>query len=261
MSTAWVMYKLPEFARDFVRDFCLSSEILEKEFRHIEDSGQVRIDAIKVLFGSYMNKGMLWRLQDTSRHFFQNDAKDCPVGQLLEWSIGYLVYETRKMQESIRQIDQCTPEFMDLSRHLSPQIESFANELLVLIDQSKDSLRTEMGRIRFILSHCRQLIPQYFEAHRDNELLARFMVERNDLVREVFHEDYQTLIDGIYGQGSSEDMYILAAASLRAGGWFQDAHQALEKAAQINPENPKLLAERQELCKAPWHDEDMLDRR
>ena len=253
MSTSWILYKLPDFARDFLRDFCLSSDILEKEFLYVDNGEHVHLAVVRPLIGTAMSKGMLWRLHDTSRYFFQNDPNASPLGELLEWCVTYLVHETRKLLESAYQIDKCTAGFIALQGgNLSESIQNRLTALPPLIEQAREDMRLESNRIRFILRQCRTMIPLYFANHSQNAMLASFLVERDDLVKRVFKHDYQALVDGIYGVDKNELMYILAASSLRQGGWLNEARLALEKAAAINESSPELAEERRLLAEASW---------
>jgi hypothetical protein len=74
-------------------------------------------------------------------------------------------------------------------------------------------------------------------------LLARLLVAQNDLVREVFGEEYQGLIAGIYGN-QPELMYVLASQSLRQGGWMEEAQAAVAKAILLNPSESLVLQEK-----------------
>ena len=78
--------------------------------------------------------------------------------------------------------------------------------------------------------------------HKENALLARYLFSQNTLVREVFGADYDQLIEGVYGE-HPERMYILAAQSLRLGGWVAEAAQAVERASAINANDRLVLQE------------------
>jgi hypothetical protein len=74
-------------------------------------------------------------------------------------------------------------------------------------------------------------------------LLARLLVAQNELVREVFAEEYRDLIAGIYGN-QPELMYILASQSLRQGGWMEEAEAAVAEALHLNPAERLVLQEK-----------------
>ena len=99
-------------------------------------------------------------------------------------------------------------------------------------------------RIRFITRHIIKLMPLYLSAHSDNALLARLLYDQRDLIRDVFADQFDALIAAIYGADSVR-MYVLAAQSLRQGGWLQEAGAAVEDALRLEPGSPRVLQERE----------------
>lgn len=192
-----------------------------------------------------MNKGLLWRLKDTAHHVFRNDSSPSRVGRFLEWALGYIFHETMKLKEDTYQRFRYAPWFLELKSVDLPEVERhYCDELLQILSQTRESIFREVARIRFILSQCKAMFPLYFGLHRANLLLARYLFEQNKLVRRVFGEDYDKLIAGIYGAGEPECMFVLAARSLRQGGWMTDASRAVEEGLKVNPGSEKILAEK-----------------
>ena len=72
--------------------------------------------------------------------------------------------------------------------------------------------------------------------------MARFLFARQELVKNVFKSAYDELIQAIYAK-TPENLYLLAARSLRSGGWLHEARQAISKAHEISPENKLVLQE------------------
>ncbi|GAB6177036.1 tetratricopeptide repeat protein [Desulfobaculum senezii] len=249
MSKTWIRTKRPEFVRDVVRDFCLVHRELEKEFRHYDKTGHVDFSMIRNLLGQEMNKGLLWRLKDTAHLLFKKNASENGLnGQFLDWSIGYIFHDTIKLKEDAYQQQNYAPWFRELQRRqLSDDARLISQELMRVLDQTNESIEREIGRIRFILFNCRRLLIDYLALHRDNELLARFLLAREELVREVFGSGYARLLESVYGD-EPELLYLLAARSLREGGWREDAMRALTEAERINADHPLLHQERGRIC-------------
>jgi hypothetical protein len=93
------------------------------------------------------------------------------------------------------------------------------------------------------MSQCRRLLPIYLSRHKENALLARYLFSQNALVREVFGSDYAHLISTVYGE-QPERMFVLAAQSLRLGGWVDEAALAVQGALAINPADRVVLQEK-----------------
>lgn len=243
MSKAWIRSKYKDFARDVMRDFCLAATALEEQFRRFDESEEIGFEAIKDLTGEEMNKGLLWRLKDTAHHVFRNDPEDSLIGRFLDWGLGYIFHETIKLKEDAYQQQSYAPWFRALQNQDLPDMEKdFAVELMQVLSQTRESIQREIRRIRFILRQCRGMLPIYYGRHRSNALLARFLFDKNDLVRKVFKDEYEAFIQGIYGE-EPELLYILAAQSLKQGGWMKDAERAEEEALRINPNCRKAAME------------------
>jgi hypothetical protein len=235
MSKAWIRAKRSEFGRDVVRDFCLASRALEAQFSLFDRDRVVDFEALRDLTGEEMNKGLLWRLKDTAHHFFRNDPDDPLLGRFLDWGLGYIFHETLKLKEDAYQLQSYIPWFQALDAEvLGEQERRFQQELMQVLRQTRESISREIARIRFILDQCRSMIPLYFQRHRESPLLARFFFDQAELVASVFQEDYDALVNQIYGD-APEALYVLAARSLRQGGWLEEARRAAGQALALNP--------------------------
>ena len=245
MSKAWITEKLPEFVRDMMRDFCLSADILESQFTMFDQANQVSFEVLHDLVGEEMNKGLLWRLKDTAHHLFRNDSKPGLSGQFLDWSIGYVFHETMKLKEDAYQQQNYGPWFRELMDRELPEAEHLiSRELFQVVLQTNESIRREIARVRFFFSQCRKLMLVYLTDQGENPLLGRFLFEQNALVRKIFGQDYDSLLETIYGD-SPELMYIMASQSLRQGGWMTHALEAVELALVACPSSPRVLREKQ----------------
>lgn len=245
MSKSWLRAKEPEFVRDMVRDFCLVSRHLEREFKNYEQRGYVDFETLRYLIGEEMNKGLLWRLKDTAHHLFKNLANVPRVGEFLDWGLGYIFHDAMKLKEDAYEQQNYAPWFRELADlEWNPEVRAVADDLGLVLGQTKESIEREITRIRYILYNSRRLLPLYLARHRDNELLARFFFAQRDLVREIFGERYDDLVQTVYGD-NPEHMYLLAAMSLRKGGWMEESGRAIAEAERINPEHPSVVREKQ----------------
>lgn len=244
MSKAWIQAKHPEFVRDLFKFFCQGCELLDEQFNSFDDDGTVEFALLKDLVGTEMNKGLLWRMKDTAHHVFRNDPHSQLGGQFLDWAIGYIFHETIKLKEDAYQKQNYAPWFHKLAEGEQPGSEKdITTQFFQVLNQTEESMRREIDRIRFIMSKCRQLLPYYLRRYSDNVLLARYIFSQNDLVRKVFADEYNGLIFAIYGS-EPERMYILASQSLRLGGWMEEAAEAVEQALEQKPASKLVLQEK-----------------
>ncbi|EPR43993.1 hypothetical protein dsx2_1921 [Desulfovibrio sp. X2] len=245
MSRSWIKKKKAQFVRDVLRDFCKASRALEEQFRRFDHHGWLDFAVLRDLLGEESNKGLLWRLKDTAHHVFRSDKDARLVGQFLDWCVGYIFHETIKLKEDAYQQQTYAPWFRDMQSQDLPREESvICQELYEVLRQTWQSMEREIKRIRFILYHCRRLFPIYLQPHRENPLLARLLFEEAELVAQVFGDGCRDLLRAVYGERQDE-MYLLAAQSLRRGGWMEKAAEALGRAGTGGEENDLVLQERE----------------
>lgn len=233
MFQAWIRSKSPEFVRDILRDFCVTQQLLEGQFQMFDREERVEFEVIRDILGIEMNKGLLWRLKDTSHHLFRGQNSSDLHGRLLDWCLGYIFHETMKLKEDAYQQQNYGERFrrIEEQEHGSRERELLA-ELGKVVAQTRESMRREIARIRFIMAACRRLFLDCLPEHRENALLARFLYDRNDLVRSVFARDYDELMRVLYAD-RPERMFRLAAESLQLGGWEREAATAREQARKM----------------------------
>jgi hypothetical protein len=242
MSKSWIKQKQDEFVRDVLRDFCLVSVQLDNEFGHYDQHGSTRFTFFRDLLGARTNKGQIWRLKDTAHLLFRNEPKETIIAQYLDWAIGYIFHECMKLMEDSYQRRRYKPWFEALppKEALDPEEVLIGKELYTLIEQTRESIDREIKRVRFLLFHCRRMLTIYLPAHRDNPLLARFIYDQNDLVRQVFKSGYDGFVQAIYND-SRDQLFILAARSLEQGGWHREARKALEAGKKLIEESSSSL--------------------
>ena len=228
-----------------LRDFCLTADILESQFSLFDQTGQVSFQIFRDLVGEEMNKGLLWRLKDTAHHLFRNDVKQDLAGQFLGWCVGYIFHETMKLKEDAYQQSTYGPWFKGLMDRELPEAEhAVSRELFQVVLQTNESIRREISRVRFFFAKCRELLPGYLADQGENPLLARFLFEHEPLVRKIFAQEYDSLIAAIYG-ASPAMMLVMASQSLRQGGWMTHAVQAVGRALEQAPADPRVLREKE----------------
>ena len=244
MSKAWIQAKHPEFVRDLFKFFCQACEQLEQQFMQFDEDETVEFEFLKDLLGTEMDKGLLWRMKDTAHHVFRNDPHSQLGGKFLDWALGYIFHETIKLKEDAYQKQNYAPWFHKLyEEDLNNSEKDITGQLFQILNQTEESMRREIDRIRFITAKCRQLLPYYLRRYSDNVLLARYIFSENELVRAIFKDEYTGLLLAIYGS-EPERLFILASQSLRMGGWMEEAAIAVEQALQQNPSSKIVLQEK-----------------
>ena len=245
MSKNWVISKRSEFVRDVFRDFCFVNRALDLHFQEYDRTGEISFDFFKDILGQEMNKGLLWRLKDTAHLLFRTSPQDVLVERFLDWGIGYIFHESMKLKEDAYQRQNYGPWFLELegSDRLLGEERLVNKEFFQVIQQTRQSIEREVGRVRFILFHCRRLLVVFLANHGRNLHLARFIYDNSELVSTVFRGGYDDLLAAIY-RNRTEQLYLLAAQALRQGGWMQDAAAAVDQAQRVAPREEAVLQEK-----------------
>lgn len=240
--------------RDLLRDFCLVAYSMEEQFSRFDSSGALSFAIILEVMGSEFNKGLLWHLKDTAHLSFKNKTLSRLSGQL-DWAIGYLFHECLQVLEASYQLQHYGPKLASLCK-LSPNdadpCPCVEEPLLLLAEQSSANLKHHITRARKLISTAKGLFCRYLAGDCANRPLARFIHDREKLLRDVFNDQLEELIQSIYGQ-ERELVFLESALSLAELGQKHKAALALQKALDINPHNKKcslllddMLAEPQE---------------
>ncbi|BDV00200.1 hypothetical protein TDMWS_02850 [Thermodesulfomicrobium sp. WS] len=231
MAKPWVIAKRPLFVRDVVRDFCLAAARLESHFHDYDRTGAVSFSFFDDILGRQNSKGLLWRLKDSAHLLFRDEGSEV-LGEYLDWALGYIFHECIKLKEDAYQQMNYKPRFENLQQRqdLSPEEQHLGGELFAVISQTSESIRREVQRVRFILFHCKRMFIRYLPRHADNPLLARLFYLQWQLLEQAFRSYTEELLQAMYGSDLSR-LYLLAAESLEAGGWEQEAAAARMDAA------------------------------
>jgi hypothetical protein len=229
--------------RDLLRDFCLAAASLEEQFARFDASGALSFAIISDITGSEFNKGLLWHIKDTAHQLFKNKTLTLAAGQL-DWTIGFLFHECLQILEAAYQLQHYVPRLTSLyklrfiSEHTFTSMRNELDEtLLVLAAQSGENLKQHIRRGRELISAAKELFCRYLAGCSTNRQLARLIHDREKLLRSVFGDQFEALLQSIYGT-ERELIFLETALSLAELGQMDKAALAVKTAIKINPHNP-----------------------
>jgi hypothetical protein len=224
--------------RDLLRDFCLAAHCLEEQFSRFDASGLLSFTIISEAIGSEYNKGLLWHIKDSARLLFKNKNLSADAGQL-DWCIGYMFHECLQVMEAAYQLQHYGPKLAALSRLHPTGADTFSGieeGLQAVAKQSGDNLRRHITRARELVSAAKGLFCRYLAGESANRPLARFIHDREPLLRDVFDQQFESLLQSVYGQ-AAERVFLESALSFAELGQKHNAALALQRALEINPRN------------------------
>ena len=238
MPRTWMHGDKAARLRDFLRDYCRVYSVLEEQLRRFTLSGTLSYALLRDLVGSEEQNGLFWLLKNSAHHLFRDDEENM-AGMLLDWAVGYAFHECVKLMEDAFQYQHYRNRFLEFKARAAAREERAVEQLSPLLLQTHESAWRELTRILHTLSQCRELLARYLAPYGSSGRLARLLLEREDLVRQVFGTAYAQLLEALYGQ-ERERMLLLAAENFLDGG---RPRAALDVLARLRPAPRALAAE------------------
>ena len=248
MSQHWLEANSSRLMAEILRDFCVVSITLEEQFVRFDNAGNLSYAVLREALGDQMNRGILWRLKDTAHHLLR-DAPGTPVySRFLDWAIGYIFHETLKLMEDTHQHQYYAPSITALAEdNPSRELDAVSRDFTLMAVENQSDMSRKVGRIRRLLAHARLFFHRCYAGQTDNRYVARLLNDREDLIREAFAGEHESLVSAIYGN-APQLLHILAAKSLLEGGKTQAARDAFERARTMAPDDPRLETLARELA-------------
>ncbi len=245
----WRTRNTEVLSRDLLRDFCVVHGILAEQSQRFSHSQSISYAVLRELLGEAMSKGVFWRLKDTAHHLFrksahgkrsfvgygmvedfssqgEEDAAGHVLESMLDWCIGYAFHECCKLREDAFQLQHYSNRLLQLQQRAS-KYHDVIETLCPFTAQTKQSIARELKRILGVLEQVRALLLLYYGGHGNNAHVARFICAEQSLVQSCFAQDYDLLLQALYGEDTAR-MYVLTATACLEGGHREKAeHYAL----------------------------------
>ena len=248
MSQIWLEANEKRLAADILRDFCSLSVTLQEQFIRFDSAGNLSFSVLRELVGDMMDKGLLWRLKDTTHHILRDSPTSAPDSRLLDWAIGYIFHETIKLMEDTHQRQYYAPRLLALAVD-NPMTENdtAAKDFTDMAVDTQADMARGIARIRRLLAHAKRFFHRGYKGQSNNRHLARLLYDKENLIRAAFLDTYNGLIEAIYGD-MPEKLHLEAAAALYEGNRIPEAEAAFAKARAIAPHSPLLRGYEDSLC-------------
>ncbi|MCC8193256.1 MAG: hypothetical protein LIP28_01235, partial [Deltaproteobacteria bacterium] len=218
MSKHWLEANGSRLMAEILRDFCVVSITLEEQFARYDGAGNLSYAVLRDTLGDEMNRGILWRLKDTTHHLLRNAQNATLAGKLLDWAIGYLFHEALKLMEDTHQHQYYAPSLLAMAEdNPTPELTAVAEDFLLMARETQEDMGRTVNRIRKLLSQTRRFFHRGYSGQRENIYLARTLHDREDLIRAAFREEFEAFCEAVYDD-KPQILYLNASASLAQGG-------------------------------------------
>lgn len=226
---------------DIVRDFLYADTLTRRLFARYR-AGTLRFDEVQELVGDGEGS-VLFRLKEHCHSLFRPRDRtpgiSMPREALFDLAIGSLFHEAMKFRENLYQHAVYGPKVRALRSEAGAEAGEIFREFEKILAAAAVRLDEAVAETEALLAHTRVQFHVLLVAHRENGLVARYLIENASLAMEVFGEDLDALLEKIHG--SAEKGYRLAARSYLASGYFTPARAALGEAMARSDDDAVLL--------------------
>ena len=218
----------PDFGLvDIVRDYLFADTLMRRLFARYRE-GSLRFEEVQELVGDGEGS-VLFRLKERCHALFRprDGATELamPREALFDLAVGSLFHEAMKFREDLYQHTVYGPKVRALQSAAGTDTGEIFREFEKILAAAAVRLDEALHETEALLAHTRSQFRVLLLAHRENGLVARYLIENAALVAEVFPHGLDSLLAEIHGGAASG--YAVAARSYLASGCFGPARHAL----------------------------------
>jgi hypothetical protein len=221
---------------EIVRDFLVAQQMLSR-LSELFRSGELRFEDVEGLIGDN-DQAVLFRLKERCHTLFRSEARSSLVrsGELFDLSVGSLFHEAMKFRENVYQQQVYAPRVQKLRDSAGGEADELLRDFEKVLAFSPDRLAETLHETEGLFAQTRRQLRKLLASHSDNGLVARFLLERADLVAEVFPDGLDELLTEVYG-GLAEARAIVVHSYLQSA-YFDEALNAID--GSEGGESPEL---------------------
>ncbi len=218
---------------DIVREFLLAHRLLRRLFeRH--RSGTLHFDEVQALAGD-TEASVLFRLKERCHALFRSRevGDDLPRVALFDLAVGSLFHEAMKLRENFYQLEVYAPKVEAARLDAESGSEGLFEEFARILAASRERFAEALIETEALLEQTRRQFRALLRAHRNNGLVARYLLENTELAGEVLGEPLDAFLTEVHGDGVAA--YALAARSYLGSGYFAESKCVLAEALARDP--------------------------
>jgi hypothetical protein len=216
---------------DIAREFLAAHALMRRLFaRHRE--GRLRFQELEGLVGDD-ESSVLFRLKERCHASFRAGGGGLPMHReaLFDLAVGSLFHEAMKFRENFYQREVYGPRVEALRSQAGHQEAALFDEFARIQESVSARLAEGLAETETLLARTAEQLFSLFVAHREDPLVARFLVENPGVVQETLGRPLAEVLAAIYGDTATG--YELAGRSLLASGYYPEAIAALRAAAAL----------------------------
>jgi hypothetical protein len=216
---------------DIAREFLAAHALMRRLFgKHRE--GSLRFQELEGLVGDD-ESSVLFRLKERCHASFRAGGGRLPMHReaLFDLAVGSLFHEAMKFRENFYQREVYGPRVEALRSQAGHQEAALFDEFARIQEGVSARLTEGLAETEALLARTVEQLLSLFAAHREDPLVARFLVENARAVEETLGRPIADVLAAIYGDTAAG--YELAGRSLLGSGYYPEAIAALRAAAAL----------------------------
>jgi len=205
-------------------------------------------DQLSVMVGTETAKGPLWLLRDLCQQIWPEGG---PAQQLedslIEWLIGSIFHEAVKLKEDVQILNS-----YGSAAFWSGGLAAPAARLRRIIDRkglvrrvAVDVMR-QMEQLAMLFGQTSNMLRIMLPLLSGNHLLVRFLVEREDMIEELWGEELDSVFKDMF-PGRPSRGFCAAGGSYASGQWYTRALVMYRRALRLDSGCPEAAAKVEEL--------------
>lgn len=219
---------------DIAREFLAAHELMRRLFaRH--RAGTLRFEELEELVGDDEHS-VLFRLKERCHLSFRSGDGAPPLHSeaLFDLAVGSLFHEAMKFRENFYQREVYGPRVEALrSEADEPEAALFA-EFARIQDGVSARLEEGLAETEALLARSLEPLARLLFDHREDPLVARFLLANAVELEAALDRPLRALLAELYGDAATG--YLRAGRSLLQSGYYPEAANALEAAAELGGE-------------------------
>ncbi|MFP8875119.1 MAG: hypothetical protein VCB42_11495, partial [Myxococcota bacterium] len=209
-----------------VRDFLVSQKMLTTLVDR-QAEGSLRFEDIQDFVGD-SGHSVLFRLKEHCHALFRSGAVEpMPRGEIFDLAVGSLFHEAMKLRESLYQREVYAPKVEDMRLGAGRETEELFREFEKIFGASDRRLAETLVETQALFRQTQEQLRLLMVDHRENGLIARFLLENTSLIDEVVLEGLDGLLTQIYGD--PEAAYEVAVRSYLDSAYFEEAARMISE--------------------------------
>jgi len=226
---------------EIVHHFLLSTRTF-RQLHEKQKQGSMHFSDLAKLVDD-RGESILYALKESCQNLFRHSSS--PVSQkeqIFDLTIGSIFHLAMRLREDLYQLEVYGPKYSKLGAVGGrPQDqENLIQEFRKIISRTQKSFTEGVEEINLLFQEVFRQFQELLGEYRESGLLARFLLEESDLLKEVFGiNDVEDVFRTLYGSKEAQG-HRLAGESYFQSAFYAKAIKAFTRALESSPGDANL---------------------